>query len=494
MRDWLAQRSRVTPDATALVDAGSGASRTYAELDSAVELLAGRIAAEGICVDDHVGVLIETRTRAVEAVHAAMRVGGVLVPLSTRSTTAELEPRIERADLDLLLCDAETEDRVLAAADGVPVRSVDADGQATPIAATTPRPFDLPEWDPEDPQVMLYTSGTTGRPKLVVLTLKNLLTSASASAFRLGTLPDDRWASPLSPSSMGGLAPVLRSTLYGSAVVLCPTDAEDLLDALREHRPTGISLVPTLLRRLLDAGDLPDSLRFVLLGGAPAPDDLVRECGERGVPVCPTYGMTETASQVATARPEEAVAHVGTVGRPLLFTEVTVIDEHGDPLPPGDAGELVVAGPTVTPGYYDDPEATADAFCPHGLLTGDVGRVDEDGRLWIGDRKADRIITGGQNVDPREVVAVLCDFDGVRDATVVGLPDQEWGERVAALIERETDADPDRIDAAAVEAHCRESLAGYKLPRVVAFGELPRTESGTVDRAAVRERLQEKRV
>ncbi|MFC7155062.1 class I adenylate-forming enzyme family protein [Halomarina halobia] len=494
MRDWLAQRSRVTPDATALVDAESGASRTYAELDSAVESLAGRIAAEGICVDDHVGVLLGTRPAAVEAIHAVLRVGGVLVPLSTRLTAAELEPRIERADLDLLLCDAETEGRMLDAVGDVPVRSLDSDGEATAIATTTPRPFDLPEWSPEDPQVMLYTSGTTGRPKLVVLTLKNLLSSASASAFRLGTLPDDRWASPLSPSSMGGLASVLRSTLYGSAVLLCPTDADDLLAALREHRPTGISLVPTLLRRLLDAGDLPDSLRFVLLGGAPAPDDLVRECGERGVPVCPTYGMTETASQVATARPEEAVAHVGTVGRPLLFTEVTVVDDHGDPLPTGSTGELVIAGPTVTPGYYDDPAATAEAFCPHGLLTGDVGRVDEDGRLWIGDRKADRIITGGQNVDPREVVAVLRDLDGVRDAAVVGLSDEEWGERVAALIEVGDGDDAEAVDATAVEAHCRDRLAGFKRPRVVAFGALPRTESGTVDRAAVRERLREKRV
>ncbi|MFC6836043.1 class I adenylate-forming enzyme family protein [Halomarina ordinaria] len=485
VRDWLGHRSRVTPDAAALVDTASGASLTFADLDAEVEALAGRLAAEGVCVDDHVGMLLDASPTAVTVVHAAMRVGGVLVPLSTRLTTAELEPRIERADLDVLVCEAGTEARALDAAGDVRVVSVDADGEAAAIGATDPQPFDLPEWDADDPLAMLYTSGTTGAPKLVVLTVMNVLSSASASAFRLGTLPDDRWASPLSMSSMGGLAPLYRTTLYGTALVLCPTDPDDLLEALGDQRPTGVSLVPTLLARLLEEGDLPDSLRFVLLGGAPAPDDLVRECGERGVPVCPTYGMTETASQVATARPGEAPAHVGTVGRPLLFTEVTVVDDHGDPLPRGHGGELVVAGPTVTAGYYDDPAATAEAFCPHGLLTGDVGRVDAEGRLWVGDRKADRIITGGQNVDPNEVVAALRSLEGVRDAAVVGLPDEEWGERVAALVETENG-----LDESSVEAHCRERLAGYKLPRVVGFGPLPRTESGTVDRAAVRERLE----
>ncbi|WP_254537896.1 class I adenylate-forming enzyme family protein [Halomarina litorea] len=486
MRDWLSQRRRTSPEATALVDATSGATLSYDDLDASVELLAGRLAAEGVCVDQHVGMLVGTRPATVEAVHATMRVGARLVPLSTRLTTAELETQVDRADLDLLLCESATEERALAAAGDVPVRSVDGDGAATSIDATTPRPFDLPEWALSDPLVMLATSGTTGTPKLVVLTVGNVLASATASAFHLGVLPDDRWASPLSTSSMGGLAPVYRAVLYGSNVLLCSTDPDELLAALTEYEATGVSLVPTLLSRLLDAGALPDSLRFVLLGGAPASDELVERCGERGVPVCPTYGMTETASQIATVRPGEATAHVGSVGRPLMFTEVTVVDDHGDPLPAGKPGELVVSGPTVTPGYYEDPAATARAFGPYGFYTGDVGYFDGDGRLWVRSRKDERIITGGQNVDPSEVASVIRELDGVADAVVLGLPDEEWGECVAALVEPVAGADP---DSDAVEAHCRERLAGYKLPRVVAFGTIPRTESGTADREAVRTRL-----
>jgi len=486
VRDWLGQRARISPGTTALVDADSGDSYSYDDLDERVELLAGRLAAEGIRVDDHVG-LLASGVDAVAAVHAAMRVGARLVPLSTALTTAELAPRIERADLDVVLCDADTASRALDAA-SVPVRGLD--DAARPVDETTPRPFELPEWTLDDPCTMLYTSGTTGAPKLVVLTAGNLLASAVASAFRLGVLPEDRWASPLPTSSMGGLAPIYRATLYGATVVRCPTDPDALLDAMADHGATGVSLVPTLLSRLLDAGELPDALRTILLGGAPTPDALIERCAARDVPVCPTYGMTETASQIATARPGEAVDHVGTVGRPLLFTDVTIVDERGDPVPRGEAGELVVAGPTVAPGYYGDPAATAAAFDTHGLRTGDVGYRDEGSRLWVSGRRDDRIVTGGRNVDPGEVAAALRELDGVRDAAVVGLPDEEWGQRVAALVEPDGGA---ALDEETVEAHCRDRLAGYKLPRTVAFDAVPRTGSGTVDRQAVRERLRRAR-
>jgi O-succinylbenzoic acid--CoA ligase len=494
VRDWLSQRRQTSPEATALVDTASGATRSYDEVSERCESLAGRLAAEGVCVDDHVGMLVGSRPEAVEIVHATMRVGARLVPFSPRLTPRELETRLGRADLDVLLCEAGTDAvateavRRADATGELPVRSVDDGGELPAIGATDPRPFDLPEWALGDPLVMLATSGTTGIPKLVVLTVGNVLASATASAFHLGVLPDDRWASPLSPSSMGGLAPVYRTVLYGSSLVLCPTDAEALRAGLVASEATGVSLVPTLLRRLLDAGPLPDSLRFVLLGGAPAPESLIERCGERGVPVCPTYGMTETASQVATVRPGRATEHPGSVGRPLMFTDVTIVDEAGDPLPNGEPGEIVVSGPTVTPGYYEDRPGTARAFGAYGLHTGDVGSLDDEGRLWIHSRKDDRIVTGGQTVDPSEVRAVLRTVDGVADAAVVGLPDEEWGERVAALVEPVAGAS---LDERAVEVACRERLATHKVPRVLSIGTLPRTESGTADRGAVRDRLRD---
>jgi len=504
--DWLARRARTSPAAVALVEAADGTEWTYAELDAAVAETAGRLAALGVRAGDHLGVLMETRVAFVRLVHAAARLGAVLVPLNARLAEPELARQAAVADLHLLVCEAETEGAALAAADAradgddpgadgegaaeIPVASVDAPDREAVAAlrGTDPAEFAPAEWARNDRRAMLFTSGTTGDPKAVGLTAGNFLSSAVASAFRLGVSPDDRWLLCLSMYHMGGLSVVLRSALYGSTVVLQEGfDADAAVDAVAEYEVTGVSLVPTMLRRMLDAGDLADSLRFVLLGGAPAREQLLDRCEARGVPVHPTYGMTETTSQIATARPREAFAHRGTVGRPLLWTDVTVVDESGDPLPAGETGELVVAGPTVTPGYYGDPDATDAAFGPHGLHTGDVGYRDDRGRIWVLNRREDRIVTGGENVHPGEVVDVLRDHPEVRDAAVVGLDDEEWGERVGALVVPEAGAE---LSAADVAAHCGGRLADYKRPRTVEFaGELPRTASGTVERQAVRERL-----
>ncbi|WP_135852436.1 o-succinylbenzoate--CoA ligase [Halorussus salinus] len=521
MQDWLADRARTSPEETALIEADGatdGGTWTYAELDSAVGETAGRLAALGVRAGDHLGVLMETRTAFVRLVHAAMRLGAVLVPLNARLARPELARQAETADLNLLVCEEMTEADAAAISD-VPVASVDSP-DADEVAALRERPpadFDPASWSRTDTQAMLFTSGTTGDPKAVELSMGNFLASATSSAFRLGVTPDDKWLLCLSMYHMGGLSVVLRSALYGTTVVLQEGfDAADAADAMARHGVTGVSLVPTMLRRMLDAREsLSNSLRFVLLGGAPTPDELLSRCQRRGVPVHPTYGMTETASQIATARPREAFAHRGTVGRPLLWTDVTVVgeedgsdganandggnEESGEnertPLPAGETGELVVSGPTVMRGYYGDPAATEAAFGEYGLHTGDVGYRDEEGRVWVLNRREDRIVTGGENVHPGEVVEVLRDHSEVRDAAVVGLADDEWGERVSALVVPEDGVETGTdsgLSTAALDAHCRERLAGYKRPRTVAFADdLPRTASGTVEREAVRERLRE---
>ncbi|PSQ11916.1 2-succinylbenzoate-CoA ligase, partial [Halobacteriales archaeon QS_7_69_60] len=276
-----------------------------------------------------------------------------------------------------------------------------------------------------------------------------------------------------------------RSVLYGTALsVQRGFDPGETLSALRAADATCLSVVPTMLERLLAAGRMPD-LRFVLVGGAPCPPDLLERAHERGVPVAPTYGMTETASQIATARPESAAAHPESVGTPLVFAELSVVDEGGVPCDPGETGELLVDGAMVSPGYLDDA-ATAEAFSNGGLRTGDRGYCDEAGRLYVEGRIDDTIVTGGENVDPTEVADALRRHAAVADCAVVGLPDEEWGRRVAALavLDGET-------TAADLRAHCRGRLADYKRPRTVGFAaELPRTASGTVDREAVRRRLE----
>lgn len=496
MNDWLYHRVRASPGRPALVRAETGEEWDYAELDAAVRETAGRLAALGVTAGDHLGVVVRTRVTSVRLVHAAARLGATLVPLSPRLTARELRGQVERADLAALVCGEATEGTAVEAAGDVPVATVDAPAneEVTALREVDPAAFDRADWDRDDAQLILFTSGTTGKPKAVRLTQRNLLSSAVASAFRLGVRPDDRWLVALALHHMGGIGPVLRGPLYGMAVVLREEfDAGPVADDIAAHDVTAVSLVPTMLRRTLDSrGTLADSLRVVLLGGAPAPDELVERCRDRSVPAYPTYGMTETASQVATATPAEAFAHVGTVGRPLMWTDVTVRDADGKPFPAGKMGELVVSGPTVSPGYYDDPEATAEAFTSEGLLTGDVGYRDEAGRLYVVGRVDDRIITGGENVYPGEVETALRAHPGVVDAAVVGLPDEEWGELVAALV---VPAGDDVPDVESLREFCRDRLAGFKLPRAVAVtDELPRTDSGTVDRGAVVDSLAGRRI
>ncbi|WP_435125238.1 o-succinylbenzoate--CoA ligase [Halobaculum sp. D14] len=546
MRDWLSHRAATTPDAEALVTAWSGTRWTYADLDAAADEMAGRFAGLGVEAGDHVGVVMSNRPEYVTLVHAAMRLGVRLVPLGDRLTAAELAPKLDAADVTTVLCDADTERAAVEAtasgidadeargddaardadpngnaeaderdengadessvdeSDGgggqeeagsgdaprpsIPVVSVDEPQweQVAHLRTTEPAAFESATWSLSDPLLMLSTSGTTGDPKLVVLRLQNVLASAVASAFRLGVQPGDRYLATLSLHHTGGIMPLYRAALYGTSVVLRREfDPGGAADDLREYDVTGVSLVPTMLQRMLDArGTLSDSLRVVLLGGAPAPDDLVERCRDYSVPVHPTYGMTETASQIATARPQEAFDRVGTVGRPLFWMDLSVVDDDGDPVPDGESGELVVSGPAVASSYYGD--RGGDAFVGGALRTGDVGYRDDDGYVYVLNRRDDRIITGGENVDPGEVAAVIREHAGVRDAAVAGVPDEEWGERVAALVVRD---DPD-LSAADLESFCRDRLAGFKLPRTVRFtDELPRTVSGTVDRTALRDRL-----
>ncbi len=495
--DLLRERARSTPDATAIVDADSGKGWTYAEFDDRVSDRFAGLAAELDSDEPRVGLLLDTGVAFAELYFATARAGATLVPLNVRLDEGTLASQAQQAGVDCLVCDADTADVAASIApDGVdPVRVDEVDGSevsGAPGASGTSSASDDDQGPPPAPveatgdadRLILFTSGTTGEPKGVRLTLDNLASSAVGSAERLDVSPDDRWLVCLPTYHMGGLAPLVRSTLYGTTTVLqSEFDAAETAGVLDEYDVTCVSLVPTMLRRLLDEGwEPPERLRFVLLGGGPAPPSLVDRCEERGVPVCPTYGATETASQVATALPDEAFDHRGTVGRPLRVTDVTLVDESGDPVGVGDVGELVVDGPTVTPGYLDAGQTSA-AFGERGFETGDLGRRDEEGRLWVVGRVDDRIVTGGENVQPAVVAAAVRELVGVTDVAVLGLPDEEWGERVAALV---ASADGS-LDPATVRSHCRDELAEFEVPKTVrVVDSLPRTASGTVDRERAR--------
>ncbi|MFC6953424.1 class I adenylate-forming enzyme family protein [Halorubellus litoreus] len=518
--DLVAARAAATPDREALVDHPTGDPWTYRELDAWVAAVANELGDgdDGGGVPGRIGVLADPHPRVVALVHAAWRAGRELVLLNVDLAPGELGAQLDHAGVETLLADAAGRDRADAAVDALESPSgVTVEGLGTvagePDAPTGSAASDVPDATapshrvtPGDVPVTMFTSGSTGDPKAVRVTVGNLLSSATASAFRLGVGRADRWLSPLPTYHMGGLAPIVRCALYGSTVVLQREfDADATASALDDHDATGVSLVPTALDRLLDADWTPPaSLRFVLLGGAAADPALLARCERADVPVYPTYGMTETASQIATATPGQAFADPETVGQPLVNTTVAVVDADDETVPPGEVGELVVSGPTVTPGYLDahddaDESATtgsgagerdvAGRFGERGFHTGDRGYRDVDGKVYVTGRVDDMIVTGGENVQPAVVEDALRALDSVADAAVVGLPDPEWGERVVALVVRsEADVGPSTPDA--VRDALRDTLAAHELPKTVAFADaIPRTASGTVDRPAVRERL-----
>jgi O-succinylbenzoic acid--CoA ligase len=487
--DLVTHRAATTPDRTAMVAAESGAAVTYRELDAAVDAVAAELDRRTDTPDATIATLLPTRPAVGTLLFAAMRLGATLAPLNVELDAATLRTQRSTVGADLLVCGDSTAS-LAADIGGCRLVSVDEDLSAAAVTDGTTGETEADETAADttpatlsrtDTQLVLFTSGTTSDPKGVRLTVGNLVASAVASSYRLGVLPSDRWLVCLPTYHMGGLAPFVRSALYGTGVVVQRSfDADATRRAIAEREVTGVSLVPTMLSRLLEAGwEPPSSLRFVLLGGGPANESLIERCRERSVPVCPTYGMTETASQIATARPETAFEHAGTVGQPLAFTDVTVV-ANGDPCDPGERGEIVVDGPTVTPGYLGGDGA---AFGEFGFRTGDLGYRDADGHLWVEGRVDDRIVTGGENVDASTVAAAVRDHPAVEDAAVVGLSDEEWGQRVAALVVGD-------VTPAAVREHCAKRLAAYEVPKTVRVADaLPRTPSGTVDREAVRSRL-----
>ncbi len=462
----VAAWARATPDAPALHF--NGRLWTYADLDDAVRRTVGALVGCGLGPGDRIAARLGNRPEAVFLLHAAARLGLTVAPLNTRLTPAEVAGQLDRFQPKIVFLDDLT-----ALVSSVAVRPlIDlSDGEPSPLDQTEP---DLP-W------TVLFTSGTTGQPKAAVLTYGAHHSHALRSALNLGGERSQRWLAVLPLFHVGGVAMTVRSAVVGGSMAIHERfDADAVSRALDEDGITHVSLVATALSRLLDhrAGrPLPDSLRIALIGGGPVPPALLaRVTGPTAI--LTTYGLTEAASQVTTTLLGEPPD--GTAGVPLSGIEVRVTGKSGA------VGEIEVRGPTVMRGYWDDPAATAAAFTPDGWLrTGDLGSLDERGRLTVHSRRSDLIVTGGENVYPAEVEAALLEHSDVIEAAVVGLPDDIWGQTVAAAVVLRRP-----LSEVNLEPHLRDRLAGYKLPRrFVQLDELPRTASGKVDRPALREAL-----
>ncbi len=401
---------------------------------------------------------------------ALPRLDAVFVPLNPRLTDGELRPLLERIG-SWRFYDA-------GSSEGLARASSIRGGEGAESARVN---LELTHF-------ILFTSGTTGQPKGACLSLRSFIAGAEASAERLGASYSDRWLCTLPLFHVGGLAMLWRAAHSGGALILHGRfEANAVRVALVEEQVSHLSLVDTTLKRLLETPGprrFPPSLRAVLVGGGPVSSRRLEEGRARGLPLLQTYGLTETASQACTQEPGALGDETGT---PLVGGAVRIMDEDGQALPPHVLGRIELRTPTLFQGYLDDPAATVEAFTPDGWLrTGDLGGLDERGRLCALSRRTDLIVRGGENIYPAELERVLLAYPGVVEVAVLPVADDSWGQVPAAFVVLKGSTPP----AEAIHAFCAERLARFKLPARVCFLDaLPRNALGKVDRRMLLEEL-----
>jgi o-succinylbenzoate---CoA ligase len=446
---WLTRAARAHPGRIALETPGE--SWSYEQLLAAAHDGARQLTERGAEPGARVAIALAPGLAFAHALHACLLLGAVAVPIDQRLTPAE---RVSIAVAAAVLVE-EPLRRPGAGGSAARVGPRGADARLAPAPVTHAL---------DAPAAVIHTSGTSASPRAIELTYGNFLWSALGSSVALGLDPAERWLCALPLSHVGGLSILLRSCIYGTTAVLHERfDTGRALYALREREITLVSLVATTLARLLDAGLAhPPSLRCALTGGGPVPAALVARAHEHGVPVALTYGLTEACSQVTTT-PVAALGEPGgdsrqTAGPPLFCTRVSVAHD----------GEILVRGPTLALGA-----AAEDGW----LHTGDLGQLDGEGRLSVTGRKADTIVSGGENVAPAEVEAALETHPDVLEAGVIGRSDARWGEAVTALVVTRPRA---KVTGEQLRMHCARMLAPFKTPKQVTLVSepLPRTSSG----------------
>ena len=488
----LAQQATAQPGGTALW--WRGAAITYDALHRNSEALARRLAAVG-SAGDRVAVLSWNCPEFIELIYATPAAGRILVPLNARLAPAELVYQLHNAGASVLFADRELLAPLQAHPDFPDTLAVVAmdDSYTQWRAGSASAP--LPVSGPEDAAWILFTSGSTGRPKGAVLTHRSFMAGLRSAALARPVERSDRYYYPF-PLFHVAAHNVLLQHLYGAAVVLSRSfDAGETLRACRELEVTSMSLAPTMIGLLFEhpefrADDLA-SVRTIGYGASAMPQTLLqRLLSETQVGLCQSYGMTELSGSVAflTVEDHRRAAHgdpdlLRSVGRPLPTARIALVDDAGKPCAVGEAGEILVQAEQTMRGYWRDEDATARALEDGWLRTGDIGRFDEAGYLFIVDRKKDMIISGGENIASREVEEVLRAHPAVADCAVIGVADPRWGEAACAVLRLRA-----AVSDEALQTHCRSLLAGYKTPkRWHRVDALPLNAAGKVDKPLLRQ-------
>jgi len=482
--NFLKQRAFLTPNRNALVFENK--TWNFAELFEEAKIYAGKISSFGIKEEDTVALLVKNRPHTVFIIHALQQLRVKTIFLNHRLTPSEMIFQLKDSQAKLLVSDddfIDIQNDIHLLYDSILLTTIQEVGHLPRKEFEVTNEYIL-----SDICSIMYTSGTTGHPKGVLQTFGNHWWSAIGSALNLGIKDDDAWLCTVPIFHISGLSILMRSVIYGIPVYLMEQFNETKVNALLQTGDiTIMSVVGTMLQRMvtsLDGQGYHEKFRCMLLGGGPAPRPLLEACAEKGIPVFQSYGMTETSSQIVTLAPEDSLRKLGSAGKPLFPSELKIISEGKENIPYGP-GEIFVKGPNVTIGYLNRPEANQNSFQDGWLKTGDIGYVDEEGYLYVMDRRSDLIISGGENIYPAEIEEVLLAHPNVIEAGITGTEDEVWGQVPIAFVVLNQPISEDELIS-----FCKQKLAKYKIPKkIFKAATLPRNASNKLLRRRLKEML-----
>ncbi|WP_185989988.1 acyl-CoA synthetase [Janibacter cremeus] len=495
--NWATIHALRNADRVAYVDGPEGVETTYAQLEERTNRLADALRTKGVAPGDRVALLCLNSPQMMEIYLAVAKLGAISVPVNFRLHPDEIAYVLGDSGASLLFVSTaflpaatqalenETSVRETIRVPALAERVAGEGGDYEPLLASGAPERVVAEVGHDDVCVIMYTSGTTGRPKGAMLTHGNFFYNAiNAMGFASGIGRTDVTISAAPLFHIGALGVhTLPFLLVGGSVVVIEAFAPDQwVEAAARHHVTQAFLVPAMWAAVaaspaLETADL-SSLRLAISGGAPCPLPVISAMRGHGVAFTEGFGMTETSPNAACLQPEDVVEHAGSVGRPVAFMDFRILDEMDQDVPQGEVGELCLRGPSIFVGYWNRPEATQEAIRDGWFHTGDMARVDAEGFYSLVDRKKDMVITGGENVYPIEVEQVLYGHPDVVEVAVIGVPDDTWGEIVTAVVVR---TDGSTLTTDELRDWARERIAHFKAPRRVTFiDELPRNATGKI--------------
>ncbi len=480
--DITAKRADLDPDAIAFEPLRGGAPLSYAALEERCARAASWLEARGVSHGDRVAAICRNRVELFELLFACGKLGAILAPLNWRMPAAEMTPVIADCEPAVILHDSDHAAIARAASGGRPIH--DFETYARERDASAPHPGRT-EWPAGEPWYLIYTSGTTGAPKGVINTYGMALANYVNIGAAIGLTREDVTVNFLPLFHTAGVnlytLPVLMT---GGRVLIAPDfEPQEIMEIARAGRASVMFAVPAVYRALAELDDF-DAADFSKVrswgsGGAPLPTPLIERFAARGAHIRHGYGMTESGPTTLIMDEGRVMDKLGSVGKPQLLCRARFVNEDGEDVAPGETGEIWLTGPGVTPGYWMRPDETRAVFAPGGWLkSGDLGRVDADGYVYIAGRIKDMIVSGGENVYPGEIEAVLMRHPAVAEAAVIAGEDDQWGEACHAFVQPRPGA---KTDPAEIAAFCRQRLAGYKIPKsITLIGDLPRTPAGKI--------------